>query len=187
MLEKEINSPVTTSAGRLFDAVASLCGLRQKISFEGQAAMELEFAAMQAETQETYMFDIASVPALEAGTETAVVDWEPLIRAIARDVRTSVSAAEIARKFHNTLAEIILAVARQIGETRVALTGGCFQNRVLLEETVKRLQNAGFNPIWHQRIPPGDGGIALGQIVAASKNTGYFMSEYVNPAARRSS
>ena len=170
MLEKEIHSPRTTSAGRLFDAAASLSGLRQKISFEGQAAMELEFAAMRAETREEYPFDITSASDSEAGMEIAVVDWEPLIRAIIQDVRTSVSTAEIARKFHNTLAGIILAIARQIGETRVALTGGCFQNRVLLEETVKRMQNAGFRPFWHQRVPPGDGGIALGQVIAASWN-----------------
>ena len=168
MLDKDIHSPLTTSVGRLFDAVASLCGLRQKISFEGQAAMELEFAAMRSETKEEYPFDITSVSNLEAGIE--IVDWTSLIRAIISDVRMSVSTAEIARKFHNTLAEIILDIARRIGEARIVLTGGCFQNRVLLEETVKRVQSAGFNPFWHQRIPPGDGGIALGQIVAASRS-----------------
>jgi len=168
MLEKEIHSPRTTSAGRLFDAVASLSGRRQIISFEGQAAMELEFAAMQSETQESYPFDIASVPASEADLKITAVDWEPLICAITRDVRMAVSTAEIAKKFHNALAETILAVARLTGETRVILTGGCFQNRVLLEETVERLQIAGFHPFWHQRVPPGDGGIALGQIVVAS-------------------
>jgi hydrogenase maturation protein HypF len=169
MFEKEIQSPRTTSAGRLFDAVASICGLRQKISFEGQAAMELEFAAMQSDTRQTYPFDIASSSAAKIGEEIAVVDWEPFILAIMNDVHASVSTAEIAKKFHNSLAEIILAVARQIGEARVVLTGGCFQNRVLLEETVARLQNAGFSPFWHQRVPPGDGGIALGQIVAACR------------------
>ena len=171
MLEKEIHSPRTTSAGRLFDVAASLCSLRHKNSFEGQAAMELEFAAMRTETPEDYPFDIASLPALDTGDEITAVDWEPLIRAIVKDIRASVGVAEIARKFHNTLAEIILAVARRAGEKCVVLTGGCFQNRVLLEETVKRLQNAGFHPFWHQRIPPGDGGIALGQIVAASANS----------------
>jgi len=129
--------------------------------------MELEFAAMRADTREIYPFDIASIPDSETGGEIAVGDWAPLIHAVIHDVRMSVSTVEIARKFHNTLAEIILTVARQIGETRVVLTGGCFQNRVLLEETVERLQNAGFLPFWHQRVPPGDGGIALGQIIAA--------------------
>ena len=167
MLEKEIHSPRTTSAGRLFDAVASLSDLRQKISFEGQAAMDLEFAAMRSDTRETYPFDITNVSDLETGAEIAVVDWAPLIHAVIRDVRASVSTADVARKFHNTLSEIILSVARQIGEARVVLTGGCFQNRVLLEETAERLKNAGFHPFWHQRVPPGDGGIALGQIVAA--------------------
>ena len=175
MLEKEIHSPGTTSAGRLFDAVASLCSLRQKISFEGQAAMELEFAAMKSDTQETYPFDITSLSASKTDTEIAVIDWEPLIRAIARDFGTSVFLEAIARKFHNTLAEIILAVARQIGETRVVLSGGCFQNRVLLEETVERLRNTGFHPFWHQRVPPGDGGIALGQIVVSAAAPEHFL------------
>ena len=173
MLEKEVHSPWTTSAGRLFDAAASLCGLRQKISFEGQAAMELEFAAMSADTREIYPFDITSMTSSKTGAEIAVVDWEGLIRAIARDVGSSVFVETVARKFHNTLAEIILTVARQIGETRVVLSGGCFQNRVLLEETVNRLQNAGFHPFWHQRVPPGDGGVALGQIVASTAVSGH--------------
>ena len=168
MIEKEIHSPRTTSAGRLFDAVASICGLRQKISFEGQAAMEIEFAAMRTNTRETYPFDITFLSTSKTDAEIAVIDWEPMIRAIAQEAGTSVSVETVAGKFHNTLAEIILAVAREIGETNVVLSGGCFQNRILLERTVERLQNAGFRPIWHQRIPPGDGGIALGQIVVSA-------------------
>ncbi|MDR0841901.1 MAG: carbamoyltransferase HypF [Acidobacteriota bacterium] len=171
MLAKGVHSPVTTSAGRLFDAVAALSGIRQKISFEGQAAMQLEFAAMRETTAISYPFDIAS----SLAAEHDVVDWEPMIRAIADDVRAGVAASLVARKFHNTMAEIIVAVAqrqrrqcRQI-EDRVILTGGCFQNRILLEETVRKLQNAGFRPFWHQRVPPGDGGIALGQIAVASR------------------
>jgi hydrogenase maturation protein HypF len=78
-------------------------------------------------------------------------------------------AALIAAKFHNTLAAMIVAVAEQVGEPNVALTGGCFQNRALLERTVHRLRSAGFQPYWQQQIPPNDGGIALGQIVAATR------------------
>jgi len=74
---------------------------------------------------------------------------------------------EIAARFHTTLADMIVAVARRIDESRVVLTGGCFQNGRLVEQTVRRLQAAGFRPYWHQRIPPNDGGIALGQAVAA--------------------
>ena len=190
ILEREIHSPRTSSAGRLFDAVAAISGLRQIVSFEGQAAMELEFAAMKHDTREIYPFKIlnteeiakplgtraARVPSKTGGfaisstdEEIAIVDWEPLILEIIHDARTGVSTAYIARKFHNTLAEIILSAARQAGETRVVLTGGCFQNRALLEETVRRLQNAGFRPFRHQRIPPGDGCIALGQVVILPK------------------
>jgi len=163
MLQKGIHSPQTTSAGRLFDAVASITGLRQFIRYEGQAAMELEFAVGSEKTEETYPL------ALTDRKEGIVVDWEPLIRAILRDTAGAISLARISKKFHNTLVEIILEVARRIAEERVVLTGGCFQNRVLLESAVRRLEAEGFRPYWHQRVPPNDGGIALGQIVAASR------------------
>ena len=162
MLEKGIHSPWTTSAGRLFDVVASLSGLRQLIKFEGQAAMELEFALESEETEQGYSFEIVS-------GATMTVDWEPLIRAILEDARLGIPLARISRKFHNTLVEIIVAVARLAGEKRVVLTGGCFQNKFLIEHSVRRLEQEGFKPYWHQRIPPNDGGIALGQIVAASR------------------
>lgn len=162
MLEKGIHSPWTTSAGRLFDVVASLSGLRQLIKFEGQAAMELEFAIESEETEQVYLFEIVS-------GATMTVDWEPLIRAILEDARHGIPLGRISRKFHNTLVEIIVAVARLAGEKRVVLTGGCFQNKFLIEHSVQRLEQEGFKPYWHQRIPPNDGGIALGQIVAASR------------------
>lgn len=98
-----------------------------------------------------------------------IVDWEPLVLAIIQDVDEGVSPAAISRKFHNTLAGIIVAVAKLISEERVVLTGGCFQNKFLLEHAVRNLEMEGFRPYWHQRIPPNDGGISLGQIVAASR------------------
>jgi len=98
-----------------------------------------------------------------------ILDWEPLIRTVIEDVRNGIPLARISKKFHNTLVEAIIAVARRIAEERVVLSGGCFQNRVLLEGAVRRLEEEGFRPYWHQRIPPNDGGIALGQIVAASR------------------
>jgi hydrogenase maturation protein HypF len=152
MLRRSVNSPRTSSAGRLFDAVASLVGIRDRCSFEGQAAMELEFAAEAEPSAETYPME------LHAG----VLDWEPMIRLILAD--TSKAPA----RFHNTLAEAIVRVARRTSEERVVLSGGCFQNRYLTERTVTALRAAGFKPYWHQRIPPNDGGIAVGQIVAAS-------------------
>jgi hydrogenase maturation protein HypF len=158
MLQKNLNSPVTSSAGRLFDAVASLVGLRQISRFEGQAAMELEFALHGVETDEGYEFSLSE--------ET--LDWGPMMSALLSDVRKSISVGKIAAKFHNTLVEMIVAVARRVGEERVVLTGGCFQNKYLTERAIARLREEGFRVYWHQRIPPNDGGIALGQIVAAS-------------------
>jgi hydrogenase maturation protein HypF len=90
-----------------------------------------------------------------------------MIETILRDIRDGVATGEISARFHNTLAELIVAVAQSAGEERVVLSGGCFQNRYLTERSVRRLQAEGFRPYWHQRVPPNDGGIALGQIVAA--------------------
>jgi hydrogenase maturation protein HypF len=160
MLEKKINSPVTSSVGRLFDAVAGLIGLRTRATFEGQAAMELEFAA-ELESGETYSFE------LREGSPT-VVDWKPSILEMANDLERGDSRGSISAKFHNMLTEITVQVARKFGEPKIVLTGGCFQNRRLLERTIGRLREEGFRPYWHQRVPPNDGGIALGQAVAAN-------------------
>ena len=161
MLERGLNSPVTSSMGRCFDAVAALLGLRQRARFEGQAAMDLEFATAGVVTDKFYELPLVTRHAL------CILDWAPLIREMGRDVQRGVAVGEIAAKFHNTLAEVIVAVARQFGLARVALSGGCFQNRYLLERTVARLRAEQFQPYWHQRVPPNDGGIALGQVLAA--------------------
>ena len=161
MLAKRINAPVTSSAGRLFDAVAALVGIRQQVTFEGQAAMELE-ALIEPGVTAVYPFELSNgVP--------QIIDWAPMIGEILVDLRKGISQGAIAAKFHNTLAEIIVEVARQVVTPKVVLTGGCFQNRYLLEEAVQRLSQAGFKPYWHQRVPPNDGGIALGQIAAAAR------------------
>jgi len=160
MLPKGINAPFTSSMGRLFDAVSALIGLRQVAGFEGQAAMELEFALSEDEC--------GAYPILiRAEQPTSVLDWELLVRGVIADVRAGTSSSVIAAKFHNSLVEAILAIAHQIGEPRVVLSGGCFQNKYLLEQAVSRLTEAGFRPYWPQRLPPNDGGIALGQIMAA--------------------
>jgi hydrogenase maturation protein HypF len=171
MLQKGFQSPWTSSVGRLFDAVASLSGLRQLIKFEGQAAMELEFAIGSEKTEEAYPFAIANgTDSVSAGSPSVmIVDWEPLIHAILQDVRDTIPLARISIKFHNTLVEIVVEVARRVSEERVVLTGGCFQNKFLIEHAVRRLEAEGFRPYWHQRVPPNDGGIALGQIFAASR------------------
>jgi hydrogenase maturation protein HypF len=171
MLRKGIQSPWSSSVGRLFDAVASISGLRQTLKFEGQAAMEMEFAIGSEKTEEAYPFEIKNVPnpADPESLPLMIIDWELLIRAILRDVQDGIPLARIAIKFHNTLVDIIVNVARRISEQRVVLSGGCFQNKYLIERSVQRLQEAGFRPYWHQRIPPNDGGIALGQIFAAAR------------------
>jgi hydrogenase maturation protein HypF len=162
MLARGLHSPLTSSAGRLFDAVASILGLRQALTFEGQAAMELEFV-MQENVHETYPFRIID-------DSPFIVDWAPIILQILIDLERDVSPGYISAKFHDTLVELILAVAQKIGEPKVLLTGGCFQNRYLVERSVQRLSEVGFTPYWHQRVPPNDGGIALGQVVAAGRS-----------------
>jgi hydrogenase maturation protein HypF len=166
MLARGLHAPWTSSAGRLFDAVSSLLGLRQQVRFEGQGAIELEFAAHGFETRESYPFEII---AAESATAAAQLDWAPAIRAICTDLEHGVSSGEISSRFHNALAEAIAAFARISGQKRVVLSGGCWQNRLLTERTVERLQRDGFQPYWHQRVPPNDGGIALGQVAAARR------------------
>jgi hydrogenase maturation protein HypF len=162
-LANRINAPVTSSAGRLFDAVAALLGLRLTTRFEGQAAMELEWAIRDVETDASYPFQI------EPKQGILIADWEPLIRALLADLAGGAALGVIAARFHNTLADMIVAIAERVGIQAIGLSGGCFQNRYLTERTVRRLSAAGFSPHWHQRIPPNDGGIALGQVLAAAR------------------
>jgi len=167
MLRKALHSPRTSSAGRLFDAVASLAGIRQRVRFEGQAAMELEFALEGFATEEAYRVSLSPGPGdLEIGVNQAQLDWLPLLEAVLADLRGKTAPGLISARFHNGLVEAIVAVAQHFSQPRVVLTGGCFQNRYLTERAIRRLQEEGFRPYWHQRVPPNDGGIALGQIVA---------------------
>ena len=160
MLAKCINSPVTTSACRLFDAVAALLGIRSVCSFEGQAAMTVEFRAERG-VDDGYNF------ALRDG-EPLVLDWEPLLREVVRDRDAGVNIGVICARFHNTLADAIVEVAKRTGASKVALTGGVFQNRYLTERAFRRLESEGFKPFTHQRVPPNDGGIALVQVLVAA-------------------
>ncbi|MFH1374907.1 MAG: carbamoyltransferase HypF [bacterium] len=163
VLSRGVNAPFTSSAGRLFDAVSSLVGLCHKMSFEGQAAMLLEFAAESIESADTYEFS------LETRSSPYVLDWEPMLRQICSDLRVSAAPAIIAAKFHNTLAGMIAEIATRSGETRIALTGGCFQNKYLTERALAYLHRSGLEVFRHGRVPPNDGGIALGQIMAACR------------------
>lgn len=162
MLSKNINVPVTSSAGRLFDAVASLVGLRQQTNYEGQSAMMLEFAADSA-IEGTLDFEI------KEGDEL-IFNWQPIIEEILIEMRRRVPIGVLAAKFHNTLAEAIVQIAKNLGEQKVILSGGCFQNAFLLERTVHRLESEHFKVYWHQRIPTNDGGIAVGQAAMAMQH-----------------
>ncbi|TAK94357.1 MAG: carbamoyltransferase HypF [Verrucomicrobia bacterium] len=163
MLTRGINAPWCCSVGRLFDVVASLSGVRQQMRFEGQAAMELEFAL------EGVMTDTAYDLPIDVYQSPMRLDWARMIEGILADVAHGVATGEISAKFHNTLAAAMVSVAKHIGVPRVALSGGCFQNRYLTERAVTRLREEGFQPYWHQRVPTNDGGIALGQVVAAKR------------------
>ena len=170
MLVQKINTHVTTSAGRVFDAVASILNIKQKISFEGQAAIELEYLISQTESTDIYPYKIGRDEDLN------IVDWEPLIREILQDLNR-LEAAEISVKFHNTLSNIIVEIAKRVGREKVVLSGGCFQNVYLTEKTIDGLRNEGFQPFWHQKIPPNDGGISAGQLFYALNHINKFKKE----------
>ncbi len=164
MLNNNLNAPFTSSAGRLFDAISSLIGLRQQTEFEGQAAMELEFRIARLAEDKYYPFEILSSSGL--ADTSAIIDWGQSVQAILADLGHRQSVQSISAKFHNTLVEIMVAIAKLIGEQTIILTGGCFQNRYLTERAIYRLRQENFCPYWHQQIPPNDGGIALGQVMA---------------------
>lgn len=173
MLKKKINCPATTSVGRLFDAVASIIGIRQTSSYEGQAAIELEYVVNDS-VKDFYPFKVLTKngnglksDSVKPDNVAYVIDWEPMIKEIVQD--TNNPNGVISCKFHNTLVEAAVDIAKRIGETKIIFSGGCFQNRYLTETMVARFSGEGFSPYWHQRIPPNDGGLSLGQIMGASR------------------
>jgi len=170
MIEKGINSPLTSSCGRLFDAVAALTGLRTRVSYEGQAALELEMAIEGDGESEAYPLVLA--------TETTGIVFKttPLIRAVVDDIRRQVPTGVISARFHATLARAVAAVCCRIrkdsGLNEVALSGGVFQNRFLTEKALFLLTKEGFNVYTHSLVPPNDGGLALGQAAVAGRQAG---------------
>jgi hydrogenase maturation protein HypF len=166
MLSRRVRAPWTSSMGRLFDAVASIAGLCQQSRFEAQAAMALEFAAEAAGAERGYPIGLR-----ERESGPLVVDWEPMVRALLTDLRDGVSGGVIAARFHEGLADAAVRVAKRSGLPDVALSGGCFQNRVLAERIGSRLEEEGFRVHRHKRVPPNDGGVALGQIAWAHLRT----------------
>ena len=162
MLERGVSCPLTSSMGRLFDAAAAIAGLRGRVSYEGQRAIELEWLATGADGEPPYPVEL----------DDGVVDTRPLIRALARDAREGLAAARIARRFHSSVVELIartcLWLRRRGAPDSVALSGGVFMNAILLEEASQRLSGLGFRVLRHRLVPPNDGGLALGQLAAAA-------------------
>ncbi|MFB9907841.1 carbamoyltransferase HypF [Allokutzneria oryzae] len=161
MARNGVNAPLTSSAGRLFDAAAALLDVRDETNYEGQAAIELEQRA-----------DPSIVDRYSARTDGLVVHGEDLLRALVADRRAGVDPAVIAARFHNGVADAIVACCASVRESTglatVALSGGVFQNALLLRRTVNGLRHIGFRVLTHRRVPTNDGGISLGQVAVAA-------------------
>jgi hydrogenase maturation protein HypF len=174
MLQRGISSPLTSSCGRLFDAVAALLNLRQTVSYDGQAAIELEALAETSEYQKkgldqaaSYAYTITSV------AEPLQLDFSPIFPQILADLNAGISSSAIAMRFHGTIAAAIVEVCRQLrnssGLERVVLSGGVFQNRLLSKMIYTSLSSHNFSVFNHRLVPPNDGGIALGQAAIAAQ------------------
>ncbi len=166
MKERGVNAPRTSSLGRLFDAAAALAGLRFQVAYEGQAAVELEQALDPAGDYPPYRFQV------QERDGRLLLDWRPALRSLVADALAGVEAAELAGRFHagleQGLAAWVQAAARTTGIRRVCLGGGCLMNAWLLERLARRLAGQGLEPYTPAEVPAGDGGISLGQAVAAA-------------------
>jgi hydrogenase maturation protein HypF len=177
IVKSGLRSPDTSSAGRLFDAVSSLLGIRDVNNYEGQAAIEMEQAA--GNNDEVYGFTVTD--------ETPfTVNWKPIIEGIIYDIENETGVPQIAGKFHNTINEVIISIARRVklehGIDTVALSGGVFQNMLLLRQTFERLKSEGYKLLFHKYLPPNDGCISYGQAVLAleqMKRTRVFSSSEI--------
>ncbi|MFC2170936.1 carbamoyltransferase HypF [Calditrichota bacterium] len=174
MLKNDVNCIKTSSMGRLFDAVASIAGLRQKVSFEGQAAMELEFSIDGFETDSAYSIQLVEHTDSN-NRKITILDWEPFILELLQDLKTNKALKLISAKFHNSLVNAAVSLAQESGMQKIVLSGGCFQNVYLTTKMVNRLREGGFHVFWHHQVPPNDGGISFGQIMAAK----YFWNNNV--------
>ena len=168
MIERRINTVDTSACGRLFDAVASIAGVRDEVNFEAQAAIELEMSAA-AGVDAVYPFDVGE-------RDPWNIDMRPAIEAIVRDVLAAKPGGHISAAFHNTIAAVIVEVCRRLrrseGIGRVCLSGGTFQNVYLLERALAGLRAHDFEVFLHAQVPPNDGGISLGQAVIANASIG---------------
>lgn len=166
LLGREAYAPRATGAGRWFDAIAALCGVRHQVSYEGQAAVELE-AICARDPEPAY-----PVVLIRHQNGPWEIDLRPTVRGVVADLRGAIEPARISARFHETLAQAISLVASHVraerGLSTVALSGGCFQNRRLLERAAALLEADGFEVLLHRDVPPNDGGIALGQAAIAA-------------------
>jgi hydrogenase maturation protein HypF len=162
MIGTGLNAPWTSSAGRLFDGIAALLGICTAATYEGEPAIRLEYAADLTE-QGAY-----EVPFIRGAPDARVLDWRPMLAELMSDRRRGVLPGIIAARVHNGLARAIALQAELAGCERVALSGGCFQNRLLSERSISLLRARGFDVLLHRSVPPNDGGVALGQIVVAA-------------------
>jgi len=167
MIKKGVNSPLTTSMGRLFDGIASIIGLRQRASYHAQSAIEIEELSLTSDIVDAYPFVID-------GEE---IDWRPMIKCIVADLCSGSDRGDIARRFHNTVVEIVIGISKRLCNQKdikkIALSGGVFQNTVITEQVYHRLKEGGFIPLIHQGVPPNDGGISLGQVIGGRFRTCY--------------
>jgi hydrogenase maturation protein HypF len=170
MIEREVNAPRTSSVGRLFDAVAALAGVCDRVSYEGQAAMSLESLASTVACDGSYPFDVL------VSDGPLVVDPRGPVRAIAAEATAGVAPAVIARRFHSTLVDVVAAVCERVraasGVNTVVLSGGVFVNAILASEVSERLSRAGFRAYRHGAIPSNDGGLCIGQLAIAAARDG---------------
>ncbi len=166
MMEGEINSPLASSAGRLFDAVAALVGVREQVNYEAQAAIELEAALEDTSDDAGYPF------AIQADNGGWIMDARPMFVALVRDLREGVPRGVISRRFHLGFVDVLVRATEMVhgrcGVNQVCLSGGSFQNSFLLEHTSQRLAASGFEVFTHAEVPCGDGGISLGQAMVAA-------------------
>jgi hydrogenase maturation protein HypF len=168
MMQKDVNSPLTSSCGRLFDAVSALVGLRQQVNYEAQAAIELEMAITGSSSEPPYPMD------LTREGDGWTISTRRMFEAIVRDIESRKPASVISRRFHDGLIEVLVRVANFIRQRtwleQVCLSGGTFNNSYLLEHLSSRLRAERFEVFTHSEVPSGDGGLCLGQAVVAAHN-----------------
>ena len=167
-LVHDLNAPLTSSMGRLFDGVSALLGVRQTVNYEAQAAIELEML-VDGEDTAVYPFDIVN----------GCIDPAPMFRQIVNEMRAGTETAVIATRFHNSISWLVVHICQRIrqetGLNEVVLSGGVWQNMTLLQRTIPHLEMNDFNVYWHKTLPANDGGLALGQAMIAATHSSLIL------------